>query len=163
MYGMTIIASGASGGGMKDFGVFHNEVSYTVYINNSEARQSRGEWTMQYAVIHSPKSSPAADPPEATQGPQAHAMVAPPFPLTKEMPQYPAKVAAENVGRLIVVSAVISAEGKVQAIRTLQSPNALLSTAVVEALGKWVFRPAEVNGVPVAIKTLLGIPVTAAR
>lgn len=68
--------------------------------------------------------------------------------VTKQMPHYPAQLAAENLGRQIVVSAVISAEGKVQAVRILQSPSALLNTAVIEALGKWLFRPAEVNGTP---------------
>ncbi len=156
---MTIIASGGSGGGLKDFGVFRNEVSYTVYINISEVGPG-GDWTLQYAVMD-PK--PAADPPLAVQGARPRAMVAPPFPLTKEMPQYPAQLARENAGRLIVVSAVISAEGKVQGMRTLQSPNALLTAAVTEALGKWLFRPAEVNGAPVAVKALLGIPVAGSR
>ena len=49
-YGITIVASGASGGGFKDFGVFHDEASYTVYLDMSDAGVYGSNWTLQYAL-----------------------------------------------------------------------------------------------------------------
>jgi hypothetical protein len=33
-----------------------------------------------------------------------------------------------------------------------------VSNLIVEALNKWVFRPAQLNNQPVAVKVLLGMP-----
>jgi hypothetical protein len=39
-----------------------------------------------------------------------------------------------------------------------ESPDPLLNQPVLDALSKWVFRPGVLNGDPVAVKALLGIP-----
>ncbi len=150
-YGMTIVASASSGGGLKDFGVFHNEPVYTVYIGMSDSDAPARDWTLQYAVV---KSHMPVDPP----GDPAP-LVVPPFAIKKKTPQFPAEAVAKNVGRMMVVSAIINAEGKLENIHTIQSPNPLLTAALTEVLGKWEFRPAEVNGAHVAVKVVLGIPI----
>jgi hypothetical protein len=38
------------------------------------------------------------------------------------------------------------------------SPDDQLDKPVFDALGKWIFRPAEMNGSPVAVKVFWGIP-----
>jgi hypothetical protein len=43
-------------------------------------------------------------------------------------------------------------------ISVKQTPDAKLVPAILAALSNWYFRPAEVDGQPVAIKILLGIP-----
>ena len=37
-------------------------------------------------------------------------------------------------------------------------PAERVSDSIVQALAKWVFRPAQLNNQPVAVKVLLGIP-----
>ena len=39
-----------------------------------------------------------------------------------------------------------------------KTPDAQLSDPIMLALSKWVFRPAQLNGQPVAVRILLGIP-----
>jgi hypothetical protein len=39
-----------------------------------------------------------------------------------------------------------------------QTPDVRVSDPIVQALSKWVFRPAQLNNQPVAVKVLLGIP-----
>ena len=40
----------------------------------------------------------------------------------------------------------------------MQSPDDGLTRRIVEALNKWVFRPAELKAQPVSVKVLLGLP-----
>jgi len=92
---------------------------------------------------------------------QDHAIA--PFPIEKEQPQFPEEVVARNLGRLIIVYAEITSEGKVENTRIIQSPNPLLNQPLLEALAKWIFRPAESNGQAVAVKALMGIPLSLPR
>jgi hypothetical protein len=84
----------------------------------------------------------------------------PPLPLVKEQPHLPLELAQKYQRRLIVVSAIINKEGKFEQILVKQSPNPELNGPLLEALNKWVFRPAEFNGQTVSVKALLGIPVS---
>ena len=61
--------------------------------------------------------------------------------------------------RQVVVSAIVSKEGKVSSVAVKKTPDALLSDPIMLALSKWVLRPAQLNGQPVAVKILLGIPI----
>jgi len=38
------------------------------------------------------------------------------------------------------------------------TPDTRLNDPIVQACNKWVFRPAQLNNQPVAVKVLLGIP-----
>ena len=146
-YGMTIVSTAASGGGLRDFGIFRNELVSTVYIEMTHSPTPAPSWTLQYALL---RRSPDLSPDQLIG----------PFPIDKEKPQFPAEVVARNLGRLIVVYAEISIEGKVSNTRIIQSPNPLLNPPLLEALAKWAFRPAEVGGQPVAVKALLGVPLS---
>jgi TonB family protein len=79
--------------------------------------------------------------------------------LVKEPPHFPPELVQKYQHRQVVVSAIINKHGKFEQVAVKQSPNAQLNGPVLEALGKWVFWPAEVNGETVSVKTLLGIPV----
>ena len=146
-YGMTIVSTAASGGGLRDFGIFHNEVVSTVYIEMTHSPTPAPSWTLQYSLL------------QKVPGMSPERMVGP-FPIEKEQPQFPLEVVARNLGRLIVVYAEINAEGRVANTRIIQSPNPLLNAPLLEALAKWAFRPAEAEGQPVAVKALLGIPLS---
>ena len=59
-YAMTITSTASSGGGLPDFGIFHNEKVYTVYL---DMRANDGDrdpnWTLQYAVLQPEGADPA--------------------------------------------------------------------------------------------------------
>jgi hypothetical protein len=149
-YGLTIIGTGSSGGGLRDFGVFHDQTVYTVFIPVRDTHDETGDWTLQYALA--PNSANAA-----------HSMLVPPIAVEKHSidPQDP-RVPVHTSG-MAVVQAMINVEGKFQDVRVLQTPDARLNGAICEVLNEWLFRPAEVNGQKVAVVVLLGIPFGGAR
>lgn len=150
-YGITIIASGASGGGFKDFGVFRDEASYTVYLDMADAGARGSNWTLQYAL----NSERAA----GHSYPTPHGLLVPPYATLKILPHFSSEVAMRGRGGTIVVFAIISPQGHFEDLRIMQSPEAGLNESLLEALKKWTFRPAEMDGGKVPVKVLLGVPV----
>jgi TonB family protein len=161
-YGMTIVATAASGGGLRDYGIFRNELVSTVYIQMTHSPTPAPSWTLQYARLRRPSgNSNSVALGSGSVQMQDHVIA--PFPMEKEKPQFPEEAVARNLGRMIVVYAEITHEGKVENTRIIQSPNPLLNQPLLAALAKWVFRPAESNGQPVAVKALMGIPLSLPR
>lgn len=143
-YALTIVATGAAGGGFGDFGVFKNEVVYTVYLDMADPGHARPKWTLQYATIGaSADSAPVA-----------------PFPIVKDYPRLPPEATARNVGRKLVVTGVITKEGKFDSLRVIQSPNPLLIRPLLDTLAKWTFQAAELKGEPLAVKFVLGLTIS---
>jgi hypothetical protein len=150
-YGITIVASGASGGGFKDYGIFKEGASYTVYVDMADAGL-RSSWTMQYAMdLH---SSDPSDPP-----PQPNGVLVPPFALTKTIPHFTAEESRRSRGGTILVFGVIDAKGKWETLRVMHTPDPGLNKALLDALTKWTFQPAQLDGSPVPVKLLLGVVV----
>jgi hypothetical protein len=146
-YDLTIISTGNSGGGVGDFGVFHDEAVFTVYLNPATAADDPAPpWPLQYAVLDAAGV--------ALQD------LLPPCPVKKQTPVWPAYLLTRYSGQEIVVYAIIDAEGKMQHLKALQSPNARLSEALLAVLEQWLFRPATMNGKPVAVKAVLGVPIS---
>jgi len=51
-YGLTVISTENSGGGLPSFGVFSNQPIYTVYLDMRQTENdSRPSWTLEFAVI----------------------------------------------------------------------------------------------------------------
>jgi hypothetical protein len=160
-YGMTIIATASSGGGLADFGVFspHEQV-YTVYLDMKRTVEDPApSWTLQYAV---PQEATAEASAVKSSGKTQEGLV-PPFPASREFPELPAALVQKYLHKQIVVSAIINIEGKLEQMSVKQSPDMQLNKPLLEALAKWVFRTAELNGEPVPVKILLGIPLVLPR
>ena len=154
-YGLTIVSTANSGGGLADFGVFSHEQVYTVYLDMRQTLEEPApSWTLQYAVLREAASQEGA---AKSSSPSQEGLV-PPFPVAKELPQLPVDLVRRYLHRLIVVFAIIDSKGKLEQLSVKQSPDIQLKKPLFEALSKWVFRPAELNGEPVSVKVLLGIP-----
>jgi hypothetical protein len=145
-YGITIVANGASGGGFKDFGVFRDEASYTVYLDMADAG-AYGSWTLQYALDAS------------NRRPYSHGLLVPPYATSKLLPHISSEAARRDRGATMVVFGVINPQGRFEDLRIMQSPDPGLNQLLLDSLGKWVFRPAEIDGAQVRVKVLLGVPV----
>jgi len=149
-YGFTVVSTGNSGGGLGDFGVFFNEAVFTDYLNTSTSPLNpEPNWILQYAVLNA--------------GNARMETFDPPYPITKVKPDWPLELMPKYRGQMLVAYMVIDAEGKIRALRMIQSPDSRFSDVVSKALEGWVFRPTRVNGQPVAVKALLGIPIVASR
>lgn len=144
-YQMTIVATASSGGGLQDYGVFENERVYTVYIPMQRTPQEPDpNWTLQYALA---AGSSAGD-----------GQLIAPSPLMREWPQIPADLEKKYQQGQVVVYALLGSDGKLSHISVKQTPDAQVSAPIAQALAKWVFRPAQMNNQPVAVKILVGIP-----
>ena len=144
-YEITIIANGASGGGFKDYGIFHDEAAYTVYIDMADTGAAGPSWTMQYAL-------------DSSAGTRSRALLVPPYALSKPLPHFDPRAALRCRSSTLVVFGVIGESGDFQQLRILQTPDPVLSEPLLQALSQWSFHPAEMAGSSVAVKVLLGIP-----
>jgi hypothetical protein len=145
---MTVVSTANSGGGLEDFGVFHDERIFTVYIPMKRSEEEADPtWTLQYAPLQD-------DPSEAV------GQVSAPAPATREWPEIPPDLQQKYALRQVVISAVIDKEGKVSEVTVKRTPDARVSAPIAKALSKWTFHPAQVNSQPVAVKVLIGIPLT---
>ena len=149
-YGMTISSLGNNGGGLADYGVFSDEKVYTVYLDMRQTLEDPAPaWTLLYAPL---KGLIDAVPIED---------VAPPFPSYKEMPKLSDELLRRYDGRQVVVYAVINTEGRFEQLTVKDGPTVEVNAPILHALRRWTFRPAQVGGKPVPLKTLLGITLAA--
>ena len=155
-YDFTIVAAGGSGGGLKDFGIFHNEAVYTVYIDVSDIAPTSQAWVLQYADTGSaPRTAQITLGNDGSlSAPQA--MLEPPYALKKAIPQ---KAISPPNNAMTVLTGIISREGKLENARILQAPSEACGKQWAETLGNWTFRPASKNGTAVPVRVLIGIPV----
>jgi hypothetical protein len=152
-YGMTIVSTASSGGGLPDFGTFSHEQVYTVFLDmRRTAEDPAPTWTLQCALL---QSSDAQDDARTSSQSLTNGLV-PPFPLIKGQPDLSPELVRQNLGKLIVVYGIVNASGRFEQMSVKQSPDVRFNGPILEQLSKWVFRPAELNGTPVAVKTLLG-------
>ena len=154
-YGVTVISTENSGGGLPYVGVFSNEQIYTVYLDMRESESDAiPSWILEFALF--PDSADAAGvPPNPSESREGLIL---PFPITKKLPELPTNLVQAHLNELVIVYAVINEEGKAEQMSVKQSPEARLNEPLLETLSEWVFRPAQLHGEPVPIKALLGIP-----
>lgn len=148
-YSMTI-ESTAGSGGLPDLGVFRDEKVYTVYLDmRSTDDDHTPSWTLQYAVLRDSNwhASSSLLPKSPT----------PPYATLKEVPQFSPGIVRNCAHHLIVASAILGTDGKLQDILVKQTPEYQVVVPLVQALKDWMFEPAKIDGHPVALKILLGI------
>jgi len=91
---------------------------------------------------------PAAPPP---QGPvRLHAGMQAPSKIVDVAPQYPSLAQAARVEGVVILEAVIDADGSVTSVKVLRSIP-LLDDAAVKAVRAWRFTPARLNGQAVPV------------
>lgn len=74
-------------------------------------------------------------------------------------PEYPAIALATRMQGMVVVTATISAEGRIENLHVVSGPP-LLVNAAVEAIRKARYRPFLLNGAPVEVETTINVEFT---
>jgi protein TonB len=70
--------------------------------------------------------------------------------LTRRVePEYPAFAAAAHVQGIVILEAVVDAQGCVESVKVLRSVHRLLDKAATDALVQWQYSPLILNGKPV--------------
>jgi hypothetical protein len=135
--------------------VFSNAQINTVYLDMRQTETDTAPfWTLEFVVPRGTaiQANPAKELDESHEG------FVLPVPVVKEQPALPLELVRRHIGKMVIVYTVINVEGKMEQTSVKESPDPLLNQPVLDALSKWVFRPGVLNGNPVAVKALLGIP-----
>lgn len=152
-YGMTIVSTASSGGGLPDFGVFQNEKVYTVYLDMRALDEDPApSWTLQYSVMQRPAGDPGTSSSNRIPGTPT-----PPYAMFKEIPRLTPELTRKCAHKLIVASAILNSLGRLEQVSVRQSPDSELIGPLVEALNNWAFLPSQIDGKPVSLKMLFGI------
>jgi protein TonB len=83
--------------------------------------------------------------------------VRPPELVQRVEPGYPEAARKARLDGVVILDAIISASGEVEAVRVIRSAGRLLDAAAAEAIRKWTYRPATLNGR--AVRVLLTVTV----
>ena len=120
---------------------------YTLHVNMPNFTSSAGSWIMDFAQLDED------DPRYRPKG-----QLATPVPMEKVDPQYPQDAIRENVDGQVVLYAIIRKDGTVDSIQLVHGVDPRLDRNAMVALGRWKFRPASLNGVPVDVEAVVYIP-----
>jgi protein TonB len=102
------------------------------------------------AVDIGPIETPPPPAPQAKLPIRMHSGIEPPRKIVDVAPIYPPIAQASRVSGIVIVEATIDDEGSVTAARILRS-HPLLEQAAVDAVRRWKFTPARLNGQAVAV------------
>ncbi len=154
-YSLSIISTEKSGGVLPSYNFFQKDQKYTVYLDmRVHPLEQDPPWILEFGMVEETEDNPVVslDEENYTEG------LILPFPVEKKRPLFPEEIVRRFLGGLIVVSAIVNANGHMEQISIEDSPDVLLNQGLIENLGTWVFRPAQLNRTAVAVKALIGIP-----
>lgn len=80
-----------------------------------------------------------------------------PYAALKQVHDLTPELAAACAKKWIVVSGVLTTDGKLEKLRVMKSPDPAVNNLVMESLSNWAFQPSQLDGKPVALQILLGI------
>jgi TonB family protein len=128
---------------------FRGRQVYTMAIQIPNLTSYSGSWMVWFAT-------------RATDIGNAAVEVTPPLPLHMVSAPYIHSAEEERVEGKVRLWAVIGKDGHVGEIAVIQPLDGRLDQSAQEALGKWQFRPALRNGVPVDVDAVFEVPFTLA-
>jgi periplasmic protein TonB len=81
----------------------------------------------------------------------------PPMALRTVSPEYPSELKRDGVAGVVVIKCTVDVQGNVVEPEVEKSSNVEFNQPAIDALKKWKFRPAQLDGAPVAKKISLQI------
>lgn len=72
--------------------------------------------------------------------------VKPPQVISKAEPSYPEAARKARMEGVVILEAIITAQGNVEEVKVLKSVNPLLDASAVRAVQQWKYKPATLNG-----------------
>ena len=122
---------------------------YTMALQIPNLTSYSGSWNVWFASREADVGNAAVE-------------IRPPLPLHMVSPRYVHSAQEDHVQGKVRLWAVIGTDGHVTDISLLQHLDDRLDTSAEEALGKWLFQPAERNGSPIDVFAVFEIPFTLA-
>jgi TonB family protein len=128
--------------------VFNGKKYYSMQLNMPNLVSAGGSWIIRFAELKDDTGDGELSTPVVTE---------------KIDPAYPADLMRAQVEGTVILYAVIRADGTVGDVRVLEGLQASLDANACRALGRWHFRPATKNGVPVDLEAVVRIPFKARK
>jgi TonB family protein len=119
-------------------------VVYTVAINMPNVTSYSGSWILWYA--------------ERQPEPGEQREILPPEPLRKVDPIYDLSAVDDRIEGKVQLSAIIHKDGYVYGINVVRGIDPRLDNNAVQALRKWEFTPASIDGDPIDVDIVIEIP-----
>jgi TonB family protein len=123
--------------------IFAGRRSYTLSVNMPNLNTATGSW-----IIHFVEREPNT----------AQSPVAAPEVVSKSDPAYPGELIQDGVQGTVILRAIIRADGSVGDISVVQSLNPRLDQNAMQALSRWLFRPALKNGQAIDLEAVITVP-----
>jgi hypothetical protein len=147
---MVVSTGPTGGGGLSVYGILDCGKIYTIFLP-----MPGKNWTMQYCA----EPVNAQDPPAVSDSVVVHwgRGIVPPEPESKfDFRRLP--VPHDKLGKMIVLKGILRADGTVADLQVYRGTTPEMDEAARVAFGRWKFKPALRNGVPVPVQLLIGIP-----
>jgi periplasmic protein TonB len=100
-------------------------------------------------VLPPPPPPPAPPAPERPAPVRIGGKISAPQLVRRVEPEYPALAAAAHVQGIVILEAVVDAQGCVESVKVLRSVHRLLDKAATDALVQWEYSPLILNAKPV--------------
>jgi len=128
--------------------VFRGRKYYTMALNTPNLTSAGGSWIFRFAERGEPSKS---------------GDVTAPIAVHEVDPAYPADLIRENVQGIVILYAVIRADGTVAEVKVLEGFDDRLDENARKALSAWQFVPGTRNGNPVDLEAVVRIPFRSKR
>jgi len=129
--------------------VFGPKRYYTLTLNAPNLTSATGSWVVRFA--------------ELKPVPGLAGELTPPTATSKADPAYPPELMHDRVEGVVVLYAVIRADGSITDVRVINSIHEQLDANAVKALRRWHFVPGSKNGQAVDVEAIVQIPFKARR
>jgi TonB family protein len=127
-----------------DTKVFGTRRHYSMRLSMPNLASSTGSWSIRFAELNATGHG-GSD----LSAPEA---------ITKVDPAYPQDLMHDRVEGVVVLYAVIHADGSVGEVRVLEGFDERLNENARKALAQWRFRPGTKDGLPVDIEAVVRVP-----
>lgn len=150
-FAMVVTAGPVGGGGLHIYGVLTGGKVYTVFLP-----MPGKNWILQYCLLdgadtHGQKPTPSVN--------VALSFGLLPPDVEKRFDFHRPSLDADQKNSMIVLHGIIDKDGAIENLRVYQSVQKLADQAAMDAFDRWKFKPALLNGKPIAVEILLGIPI----
>ena len=128
--------------------IFRGRKYYTMALNKPNLTSAGGSWIFRFAERD--VNAGSGD-------------VTAPIPLREVDAAYPAELMRENIQGVVILYAIIRADGTVAEVKVLEGFDDRLDENAARALGAWHFVPGTRDGNPVDLETVVRIPFRSKR
>ena len=77
--------------------------------------------------------------------------------VSKITPDYPQQARQDHISGVVVLHEIIGKDGHVKELSAIRSPDKRLTTAAIDAVKQWTYRPFVAEGEPIDVETTVTV------